>query len=74
MFPSPTGRVLNHATTLTDLLHGLGIDAVAHGFRSSFRDRNRDYAVTHVGNIGRPTMRTRRSQGGVNDAGSRVVA
>ena len=37
VFPSPTGRVLNHAT-LTDLLHGLGIDAVAHGFRSSFRD------------------------------------
>ena len=28
VFPSPTGRVLNHAT-LTDLLHGLGIDAVA---------------------------------------------
>ena len=37
VFPSPTGRVLNHAT-LTNLLHGLGIDAVAHGFRSSFRD------------------------------------
>ena len=36
VFPSPTGRVLNHAI-LTDLLHGLGIDAVAHGFRSSFR-------------------------------------
>ena len=37
VFPSPTGRVLNHAT-MTNLLHGLGIDAVAHGFRSSFRD------------------------------------
>ena len=37
MFPSPTGRVLNHAA-LTNLLHDLGIDAVAHGFRSSFRD------------------------------------
>ena len=37
VFPSPTGRVLNHAA-LTNLLHGLGIDAVAHGFRSSFRD------------------------------------
>ena len=37
VFPSPTGRALNHAT-LTNLLHGLGIDAVAHGFRSSFRD------------------------------------
>ena len=37
VFPSPTGRVLNHAT-MTSLLRGLGIDAVAHGFRSSFRD------------------------------------
>ncbi len=37
VFPSPTGRVLNHSA-LTNLLHGLGIDAVAHGFRSSFRD------------------------------------
>ena len=37
VFPSPTGRVMNHAA-LTNLLHGLGIDAVAHGFRSSFRD------------------------------------
>ena len=37
LFPSPTGRVLNHAA-LTDLRHGLRIDAAAHGFRSSFRD------------------------------------
>ena len=37
VFPSPTARVLNHATMIS-LLHGLGIDAVAHGFRSSFRD------------------------------------
>ena len=37
VFPSPTGRVMNHSA-LTNLLHGLGIDAVAHGFRSSFRD------------------------------------
>ena len=37
VFPSPTGRVLNHSA-LTNVLHGLGIDAVAHGFRSSFRD------------------------------------
>ena len=37
MFPSPTGRVLNHST-MTKLLGDLGIDAVAHGFRSSFRD------------------------------------
>ena len=29
--------MLNHAS-LTTLLHGLGIDALAHGFRSSFRD------------------------------------
>ena len=35
--PRPPGGVLNHAA-LTDLLHGLGIDAVPHGFRSSFRD------------------------------------
>ena len=37
VFPSPTGRGLNHAN-LTTLLHELGIDAVAHGFRSRFRD------------------------------------
>ena len=37
VFPSPTGRVLNHST-ITKLLGELGIDAVAHGFRSSFRD------------------------------------
>ena len=37
MFPSPTGRVLNHST-ITKLLGELGIDAGAHGFESSFRD------------------------------------
>ena len=37
VFPSPTGRVLNHPA-LTIVLHGLGIDAVAHGSRLSFRD------------------------------------
>ena len=37
VFPSPTGRVLNRAA-LTNLLHDLEIDAVAYGFRSSFRD------------------------------------
>ena len=37
VLPSPPGRVLNHSA-LTNLLHALGIDAVAHGFRSSFRD------------------------------------
>ena len=37
VFPSPTGRVLGDAT-LSKLLRELGIDAVPHGFRSSFRD------------------------------------
>ena len=37
VFPSPTGRILNHST-MTKLLGDLGIDAVPHGFRSSFRD------------------------------------
>ena len=33
----PTGRVLHHAA-LPGLLRELDIDAVPHGFRSSFRD------------------------------------
>ena len=37
VFPSPTGRVLNDST-LSKLLLELGIGAVPHGFRSSFRD------------------------------------
>ncbi len=37
LFPSPIGRV-QRAQTLAKLLHGRGIDAVPHGFRSSFRD------------------------------------
>ena len=37
VFPSPTGRVLNDST-LSKLLRELGIGAVPHGFRSSFRD------------------------------------
>ena len=37
VFPSPTGRVLSD-NTLSKLLRDLGIDAVPHGFRSSFRD------------------------------------
>ena len=37
VFPSPTGRALPH-TYMTNLLHELEIDAVPHGFRSSFRD------------------------------------
>ena len=37
VFPSPTGRVLNDST-LSNLLRELGIGAVPHGFRSSFRD------------------------------------
>ena len=36
-FPSPTGRVLGDST-LSKLLHELGVGAVPHGFRSSFRD------------------------------------
>ena len=37
IFPSPTGRVLNDST-LSKQLRELGIGAVPHGFRSSFRD------------------------------------
>ena len=37
LFPSPTGCV-QRAQTLAKLLHEHGIDAVPHGFRSSFRD------------------------------------
>ena len=37
IFPSPTGRVLSDST-LSKLLRELGIGAVPHGFRSSFRD------------------------------------
>ena len=36
-FPSPTGRAL-HQSTLSGLMRELDIDAVPHGFRSSFRD------------------------------------
>ena len=37
VFPSPTGRVLSDST-LSKLMRELGIGAVPHGFRSSFRD------------------------------------
>lgn len=37
VFPSPTGRLLSDST-LSKLLRELGIGAVPHGFRSSFRD------------------------------------
>ena len=37
VFPSPAGRVLSDST-LSKLLRELGIGAVPHGFRSSFRD------------------------------------
>ena len=37
VLPSPTGRVLSDST-LSKLLRELGIGAVPHGFRSSFRD------------------------------------
>ena len=36
-FPSPTGKTLSDST-LSKLLRGLGVQAVPHGFRSSFRD------------------------------------
>ena len=37
VFPSATRRLLSQ-TGMPKLLHHLGIDAVPHGFRSSFRD------------------------------------
>ena len=37
LFPSATGRVLSQSG-MPKLLHQLGIDAVPHGFRSSFRN------------------------------------
>ena len=37
VFPSPTGRTLSDST-LSKLLREIGIGAVPHGFRSSFRD------------------------------------
>ena len=37
VFPSPTGRSLSDST-LSKLLRELGVQAVPHGFRSSFRD------------------------------------
>ena len=37
VFPSPRGKPLSDAT-LSKLIRELGIDAVPHGFRSSFRD------------------------------------
>ena len=37
VFPSATGRAISDAT-LSKLLRELGVDAVPHGFRSSFRD------------------------------------
>jgi len=37
VFPSPRGRRLSDAT-ITKMVRDLGIGAVPHGFRSSFRD------------------------------------
>ena len=37
VFPSPSGRALSDST-LSKLLRELGVQAVPHGFRSSFRD------------------------------------
>ena len=44
IFPSPTGRVLS-AMTLTKLLRENGVQAVPHGFRTSFRTWCGDTAV-----------------------------
>ena len=44
VFPSPTGRMLSD-NTLSKLLREKGIDAVPHGFRSSFRDWAGDAGV-----------------------------
>ena len=44
VFPSPTGRTLSD-NTLSKLLRENGIDAVPHGFRSSFRDWAGDAGV-----------------------------
>ena len=38
MFPAPGGRKPIADATLSKLLRELGIDAVPHGFRSTFRD------------------------------------
>ena len=38
VFPAPTGRKPMSDSTLSKLLRELGIDAVPHGFRSTFRD------------------------------------
>ena len=37
MFPSPRGRAM-HQRYLSELMRTLAVDAVPHGFRSSFRD------------------------------------
>ena len=38
VFPAPTGGKATSASTLSKLLRELDIDAVPHGFRSTFRD------------------------------------
>lgn len=38
MFPAPAGRKPISDSTLSKLMRELGIDAVPHGFRSTFRD------------------------------------
>ena len=38
VFPAPAGRKPMSDSTLSELLRELGIDAVPHGFRSTFRD------------------------------------
>ena len=47
VFPSATGRTLS-ATAPSVFLHDLGIEAVPHGFRSSFRDWTAENGVDHA--------------------------
>ena len=79
VFPSPTGRVLNHAT-MTSLLRGLGIDAVAHGFRSSFRDwaaectdAHRDQAPVGRGLVGVDPHVVARTRGAMASSATRTM-
>ena len=44
VFPSPAGRKPMSTSTLSQLLRELDIDAVPHGFRSSFRDWCSEFA------------------------------
>ena len=64
LFPSPTGRVLSDST-LSKLLRELGIGAVPHGFRSSFRDWAAERTDVPAGGLRtRPGARQQRPRGG----------